>query len=45
LAQNSPTTILNADFKPIGIWVKWPGGSVTETSLDGEKEILLTWSP
>jgi hypothetical protein len=35
-SQDSTSTVLSMPQRPSGIWVRWPGGKITRTDLQGE---------
>jgi len=44
LSQDSAITVMAAPEGPTGLWIRWPGGKVTTTSLpDTAKEVLVNF--
>jgi hypothetical protein len=41
-SQNSAALIPAFAGEPSRVWVRWPGGRVTETELNGKREIVIT---
>jgi enediyne biosynthesis protein E4 len=41
-SQNSAVQVLGLETNPTSVWIRWPGGCVTETSIpEGVQEVRI----